>query len=130
MQEYLKLDEAASRRFEPIFSEYAQTRGRLTREQMTIMRRIVQDADNSSVAVKDLQENARKYRELNRSLWQAREAFYRKSGEVLNERQSIKLIIYEDKVKDDLFRRMRQERGQRGSNEQSKPPAPPAPPQR
>jgi len=59
MKDYLKLDEATSKRFEPVFREYAETRGRLTREQMTIMHQIVRDADNGSIPVK----SSRKTRE-------------------------------------------------------------------
>ncbi|MHB9030406.1 MAG: hypothetical protein ACYC9O_16695 [Candidatus Latescibacterota bacterium] len=126
LKEYLKLDDATSKRFEPIFLEYFKSRGQLTKEQMTLMHRIYQDADNRSSSVKDLQEMTQKYRAVNRSLWQARETFYRKSGEILDERQAVKLIIYEDKVKDDLFQRMRQERGgQRGNRDMARPPAPP-----
>jgi len=131
LKEYLKLDDATSKRFEPVFLEYFKSRGQLTKEQMTLMHRIYQDTDSGTVPVRDLQQLAQKYRAVNRSLWQARETFYRKSGEILNERQTVKLIIYEDKVKDDLFQRMRQERGgPRGNRGTGKPPAPPAPSQR
>ncbi len=114
MREYLKLDDEQSKRFEPIFLEYVKTRGKLMKEHGTLLRRIMADSDNESVAVKDLQSLSSQYKAMGRQLWQQREGFYKKSAEVLNERQVVKLVIYEDKVKEELFHRMRRDRGSDG----------------
>jgi hypothetical protein len=110
LEKYLKLDEATSRRLKPIFIEYSETRGKLMREHSELSRRIMKDVEDESIPVADLKALMQRYKAITRSLWQDREKFYKRSEEILNDRQIVKLIIFEDKVKEDLFRRFRGER--------------------
>jgi hypothetical protein len=119
LEKYLKLDETTSRRLKPIFIEYSENRGKLMRVQSELSRRIMKDIEDDTIPVADLKVLAQRYKALTRSLWQEREKFYKRSEEILNDRQIIKLVIFEDKVKEDLFRRFRGER--REDHDRGKP---------
>ncbi len=123
LQKYLNLEGAAAKRFETVFLEYSESRSRLMKEHIELSKRIADDVENESVPVEKLRQLSQRYKDINRSLWLEREAYYRKAESTLSERQMIKLIIYEDRVKDDLFRRVRREDGAGGPPDSSRPPA-------
>lgn len=110
LESYLKIEKDQATRFEPIFMDFTASRGRLMREHTTLLHRIIAESENQSVSVKDLQGLSKRYKDIDRQLWMERETFYKKSAGILTERQMVKLIIYEDKVKEDLFHRMRRDR--------------------
>lgn len=109
LEKYLGLDEAASKRFQPIFIEYGEVRGGLMREQHETYRKIDAVVDNESTPLADVQALAQKYSSIHKSLWQEREKFLKVSKKILTPRQMIKLLIFEDKMKEDIFRRMRKD---------------------
>lgn len=107
LEKYLKLEEATSRKFQPLFNDYSDAREKLRKEHFELNRRIARDVEDESVPVADLKALSQRYKAIDRSLWQEREKFYKRSEKILDDRQMVKLIIFEDKVKEDLFRRFR-----------------------
>jgi hypothetical protein len=91
------------------------------REHNGLIRSIDKDADNPAVPIREMRERAQRLAEVKKSLITEREKYYQKAKAVLNERQQIKLLIYEDKVKEDIFRRLEK-------HSDSEKPAPPVPP--
>lgn len=123
LEKYLKLSEDTSRRFLPVFTEYSETRGKLMHEHMELTRKIAKGADDESVSIAELKALAQRYKDINRSLWQGREKFYKRSKEILDGRQIVKLVIFEDKMKDDLFKKFRESR--KGEPPEGEMPPPP-----
>ncbi|MFA6470553.1 MAG: hypothetical protein WCU00_00820 [Candidatus Latescibacterota bacterium] len=106
LKTYLKLDDAAAAKFKPIFQEHSETRGKLMHEHNQLIRIIDLNADNPSVPFKDLRDNARRLEIVNKSLITEWEKYNIKAKGILNELQQIKLLIYDDKLKEDIFKRM------------------------
>lgn len=121
LQHFLNLDEYTARRFRPVFQEYISVRGKFMREHNGLIRSIDKDADNPAVPIREMRERAQRLVEVKKSLIIEREKYYQKAKAVLNERQQIKLLIYEDKVKEDIFRRLEK-------HSDSEKPAPPISP--
>ena len=123
LAKYLKLSDPVSRKFKPIFEEYGESRGKLFKENSDIVHAIIEKVENDSVPVADLKTLAERYRAVNRSLWREREQFLRRASEMLDDRQMIKLTVYEEKMKDDLFRKFRDRRGEGRERPDVAPPA-------
>jgi hypothetical protein len=77
-------------------------------EQMELTRKITDSVDDESAPISQLKTLADRFKAVNRSLWQDREKFYKRSAVILNDRQMIKLLIFEEKMKGDLFRKFRE----------------------
>jgi len=123
LRNFLSLDDNTARRFKPVFQEYGAVRGKLMREHNGLIRSIDKDADNPAVPITEMRKRAARLLEVKKSLLFERDKYYQKAKSVLNERQQIKLLIYEDKVKEDIFRRLER-------RPDSDKPAPPGPPTR
>jgi hypothetical protein len=119
-QTFLKLDENTAAKFQPIFKEYGTIRGKLMREHNMLIRDIGKDVDNPSVTIRQLRDKAERLKQIDKSLSFEKEKYYQKAKRILNERQQIKLLIFEDKIKEDIFRRM-----EKRSDERPLPPGPP-----
>jgi hypothetical protein len=124
MVKYLKLDDSASKRFQPIFLDYSEKRGRLMREHFEVTHKIFKAVDNDASPIAEMQTLTQRYKVLNRSLWQEKERFLKRSEEVLDARQMVKLTIYEDKMKEELFRRLKRGNQQTPGSMTLTPPAP------
>jgi hypothetical protein len=102
----------------PIFIEYSETRGKLMREHAELSHRIAKEVEDDETLIADLKKLVSRYKSIDRSIWQEREKFYKRAHLILDDRQMVKLIVFEDKMKDDLFRKFRQTRGDaHGENE-------------
>ena len=109
MVKYLKLDDAAAKRFQPIFLEYSEKRGKLMRESFEVTHKISDAVDNDLYPIAELQTLAQRYKAIYRSMWREKEVFLKRSEEILDPRQMVKLTIYEDKMKEELFKRLRKD---------------------
>ena len=119
--EYLDLDENQSAQIFPIMKEAEETRDKLMKERREIVRKISDDIDNPAVSVKELKKDVDRLEKLNEKMMQARKNFLKKSEKVLEDRQYIKLLIFEDRLKADLFKRYRDKRlMDRSEHEQKK----------
>ncbi|MDP2982205.1 MAG: hypothetical protein Q8O92_02600 [Candidatus Latescibacter sp.] len=123
LQHFLNLDENTGSRFRPVFQEYSAVVGKLMREHNGLIRSIDKNADNLAVPISEMRERAQRLTEVKKALIIEREKYYQKAKAVLNERQQIKLLIYEDKVKEDIFRRL----GKRSDSEKPSQPGGPPP---
>lgn len=105
--DYLSLDEDTATRFFPLYREYMKTRESLMKDKRALTKKISKNADDESVPVKDLKKDIAKLFGNEKSLSDARKIFYKKSEKILSDRQYVKLIIFSDKLKEDLFSRFR-----------------------
>ena len=95
----LNLDEETATRFFPAYLEYVNSRDKLVKEHRELVHKIAEDADDESVSIKDLRENIAKLRKNETLMNGERNAFLGKSETILDERQYIKLIVFNDKLK-------------------------------
>ncbi len=122
LAKYLKLSETVSPRFKPLFEEYSESRGKLFKESMDLVHTIIGKVEDDSVPIAELKTLSERYKAVNRSLWREREQFLRRASEMLDERQMVKLIVYEEKMKDDLFKKFRDRRGDGRQRPNAAPP--------
>jgi hypothetical protein len=111
LEKYLGLDRNASRRMRPIFMEYIQNRDKLMREHTDLTGKITAGVENNTVSIDDLKNMSRRYQSIDRLILMERDRFYRQAQDILDDRQMIKLVVFEEKVKEDLFKRFRDMRG-------------------
>lgn len=111
---YLALNEDQSTKFLPVFIESNKIRIKLINERRKIVRATAKDIDDESVSIKDLQKQLAIIEKIDKEIMKEHENFLKKSNEILDERQYIKLKLFEDKLKDDLYQRFR---GGRSRNE-------------
>lgn len=116
----LDLDEDTATRFFPIYLTYINSRDKLLTEHRELIHRVAEDADDESVSIKELKKNVAKLKEYEKSIEKERETFYEKAEKVLGERQYIKLIVFNDKLKEDLIARFRSQRMSKSAMERLK----------
>ena len=104
---YLSLSEDQVSSFTPVFKNYSNQREEIIGERRKLMKYITQNVDNSNVPVKDLESKVIKLRKTNQSLQNEREKFLESTKKLLSDRQYVKLVIFEDWLKEDYFRHMR-----------------------
>lgn len=120
--EYLDLDEETAARFFPIFKQHNKKRTELTRQHREIVSKIVADVSDESVSSNDLKALINKFEETAASIEKERIAFLEKSRKVLDYRQYVKLVVFNDKLKRDLFNRFsRRDKGILRSPGKNKP---------
>ena len=105
--DYLKLNEETSSKFFPVYLEYINNRDKLLKEQRELIHTISDNVDNESIPIKNLKKDVEKLTQIGKSLNEDRNKFLKKAETILDERQNIKLIVFEDKLKYDLFDRFR-----------------------
>ncbi len=105
--EYLDLNEEQSAKYFPIMKEAGEIRDKLIKQRRKVIKKIFNDIDEPAVSLKELKKDVDTLQQLNEKMLQARKNFHKKSEKVLEDRQLIKLLIFEDKLKADLFRRYR-----------------------
>lgn len=105
--EELKLDEKTATTFFPVYLAYTNDRDNLMRERSELSRKISQDADNDSVSIRNLKTTVEKLKKNEKSTDDLRETFLKKASSILDERQYIKLIVFNDRLKEDLMARFR-----------------------
>lgn len=103
--EYLDLDEETAAVFFAIFKEHNKKRHDLTGQHMKIVSKIIADVSDESVSSKDLKALVKKHGETSASIEKERKAFLEKSRKILDYRQYVKLVVFNDKLKKDLFNR-------------------------
>ena len=112
---YLALNENQSTKFLPDFIESNKIRIKLINERRKIVHATAKDIDDESVSIKNLQKQLARIEKIDKEIMKEHENFLKKSKEILDERQYIKLKLFEDKLKNDLFQRFR---GRRPRNQE------------
>ena len=103
--EYLDLDEDAATTFFPIFNKHNEKRDELMHKHRELITDIINKVDNESVSVKELSAMLDQFDRITESIDEAHESYLEEAKEVLNDRQYVKLVIFNDKLKLDLFNR-------------------------
>ena len=97
--EYLDLDEEQSARLFPLIRESNKIRSKLTKERMELINKIRKEIER-----------------IDEQIVKGHKEFLNKSEKILDERQYIKLILFDDRLKEDLFKHFRS-RDPRGRND-------------
>ena len=118
--EYLDLNEEQSAKYFPIMKEAGEIRDKLIKQRREVIQKIFSDVDEPAVSVAELKKSIDRLEKINEKMQQARKNFQKKSEKVLEDRQYIKLLIFEEKLKADLFRRYRDKRSKDKSRNKQK----------
>lgn len=105
--EYLDLNEDQSAKLFPLMKESNEIRSELIKERRELIHKIRKDIEDESVPIKDLKKQIKELEKINVEMLQERKRFLEKSEKILEERQYIKLILFEDRLKEDLFKRLK-----------------------
>jgi len=106
----LNMNEDTATRFFPVYLAYASKRDSLMKEHGELIRFIAEKADDESVSIRELKGNVEKLKKNEKMLEEERAAFLKKAEKILDERQYIKLVVFDDKLKNDLISQFRMER--------------------
>ncbi len=105
--EHLDLDEEKAIHFFPIYLTYNKSRDKMMREHRNLIREIVKGAEDEKVPVAKLKNMIADARKKEQELYAHREDFLAKSAKILNDRQYVKLVVFDDKLKEDLIKQFR-----------------------
>ena len=105
--EYLDLNEDQSAKLFPVMKESNEIRNKLTKERGELIHEIRKNIDDESVSTKDLRKLVKELEKIDDEMLNEHKEFLKKSEKILEERQYIKLILFEDRLKEDLFQRFR-----------------------
>ena len=105
---YLDLNEEQSAKFIPIFKESNKIRGSLQRKSRQLVDAVAKNVDDDSISVGELKKQLAQLKKINQEITQEREVFLKKMDSILTDRQSVKLEIFEDKFKNDLYKRFQE----------------------
>ena len=122
--DYLNINEKTADAFFPVYMAYLKEHDRLTNEQRTVIKRLIDGIDTDKVPLKTLRGDVERLNKIENELRKSRETFLKKSESILDERQHIKLIIFEERIKEDIFRRLRVIGGPEGNMPGSSPQIP------
>ena len=114
--DYLNLNDKTSSKFFPVYLEYINNRDKLLKEQRELIHTISDNVDNESITIKNLKKDVEKLTQIGKSLNEDRNKFLKKAETILDERQHVKLLIFDDKLKYDLFERYRSMRTPKQKN--------------
>jgi len=112
--EHLGLDEKTATKFFPVYLSYINNRNKLYSEHRELTREIWKRAEDESVPVNELRKEVDRLAVYEEKVEQERKDFFKKAEGILNERQYVKLMIFNDKLKEDLILKIREERMRRG----------------
>ena len=105
--EYLDLTEKQSVKFFPILNEFNRKRFEIMHQRQSLLNEIITNVEDESIATKDLKKKLNEIENLLESEVNEIKGFYKNTEKFLDDRQSIKLHIFEEKLKNDLFNQFR-----------------------
>ncbi|MBT4483532.1 MAG: hypothetical protein HOC71_07625 [Candidatus Latescibacteria bacterium] len=108
--DYLDLDEETETKFLSAHLDFTNKHDKFHNEHRELIKTIAEQADDENVTVSDLKKKVERLKFLEKSKEAEREKFLKKSKKILDERQYIKLIVFNDKFKQDLIARFRSDR--------------------
>ena len=116
---YLDLNEEQSAKFIPIFKDSNKKRNELNHKSSELVDKLADDIDNEAITTEELKRQLAEIKKINKELADERAMFLKKLENILNERQAIKLEIFEDKFKNDLFRSLRENNRRRRNDSEN-----------
>jgi hypothetical protein len=105
---FLDLDKDQAAKFTPLFKELGESREKIMDERRDLVKSLVSGVDNKAVSLKELNAKVIKLKKNDAILEKEREEFLKKARKFLDERQVIKLQIFEDWLKEDYFKHMKE----------------------
>jgi hypothetical protein len=112
--DYLNLNEEQSLRFFPLLKEYDNARERIMHEHRELTEKISSDLNDASVQIPEIRKEIEKLDKMNEEQLKGKNEFFKKSAQILDERQCLKLRLYEDWLKINLMQRFKP--GREGDN--------------
>ncbi len=119
--EYLEINESASEKLFPLMKQYNEERHRLFVERRKVVDKLFDLSENKNITKEDVKSELRDLEKFHELMNKNRTNFYEKAETFLNDRQYIRLLIFEEKLKDDVMRQFRERHDLRGRDEQNKP---------
>ena len=107
LTDYLNIDGKTADVFFPVYMDFLKNRDKLTDDQRRVSWHIIESIDNPSISPKDLQKDVDYLKKIEIDLKKTQDEFLKKSQRMLDSRQYIKLIVFDEKVKRDIFSRIR-----------------------
>ena len=114
--DYLQIDEDTAKVFFPIYSDYMKKRNDLMDEQRRLTESVSASVEDESSDVKALRKNAERLETIESDLVKLRRDFLHASEDRLTPRQYVKLFVFDEKMKNDLLRRILPD-GRRGGGD-------------
>ena len=105
--EYLDLTEEQSAKFFPLLNEYNNKRFEIMHQRQGLLNEIITEVEDESISTKVLSKKLDEIENLLAAEIEEVMGFYKKTEKFLDDRQSIKLHIFEEKLKNDLFNQFR-----------------------
>ncbi len=105
--EYLELNEDQSAKLFPLLRESHIARSKIIKERRELYKKLAKDVDDKSVSLKNLRKQIKELEENKNAEKKVHQEYLKKSKKFLDERQYIKLLLFEDKFKEDFLRRIR-----------------------
>jgi len=118
---YLDLNEDQSVKFLPIIKDFFGANDKIRFEQRQILETLLKTVDDETAAVGDLKNNLARLQKLREQEKKEQDAYLGKVKGILNDRQFVKMHLFEDKLKHDLFRRFRNRRGDQEADRSTSP---------
>lgn len=106
MVDYLDIDEDTAKDFFPIYSEYQRNRNELMEEQRRLTASITASVDDETADVDALKISAERLIEIESEMVDLKRAFLADSEDRLTSRQYVKLIVFDERMKNELLRRI------------------------
>ena len=103
--DYLNLDEDTAASFFPIFNEHTQKRDKLTKSHREIVNQIITEVEKEDISTGELTTLVDKLEDIAEQNHNERKEFLEKAKKILDDRQYVKMVIFNDKLKKDLFGR-------------------------
>ena len=116
--EKLDIDEDTAAKFLPVFLTFMKQRDELHHEHRLIIREIIDGADDESVSIDTLKKKIENLEDNEKKLESIRKNFNDGAKKYLNERQVIKLRVFDDILKQDIIIEMRERRGRNSEDTQ------------
>lgn len=102
--DYLQLSEEQSSRLFPLWRDYSKSREDINRNRRDLFRTIAEATDDSTRSDSDMMDLLKKYRAMENREIENREAFFKNSRKILNDRQYVRLYTFDERLLEDLMR--------------------------
>ncbi|MFC1606935.1 hypothetical protein ACFL47_03100 [Candidatus Latescibacterota bacterium] len=103
--EFLDMNEETAASFFPVLRDHSKNRDSITKKHRELAKQIIDDIEKEDMSTSALKEMVVRLESLQDQIEQEQQSFLAKSKKILNDRQYIKLTIFNDKLKHDLFNR-------------------------
>jgi hypothetical protein len=101
--EILDLDDETVNRFVPLFVEYNNIHDKLNKEKRVLSFLIKSQSENNSVSVGEIRETIKSMAKIEGKIREERTKFINKSKNILTERQTFKLFVLDEIMKDEIM---------------------------